>query len=47
MSQRRKVSLVASIISFKKKTIVIIFVVKMKLVTTEAYIDWFTEIMTN
>lgn len=44
LSQRRKVSLVASRISFKK-TIVIIFIVKMKLVTAEAYIDWFTETM--
>lgn len=45
LSQRRKVSLVASRISFKKKTIVIIFIVKMKLVTAEAYIDWFIETM--
>jgi len=44
LSQRRKVSLVASRISFKK-TIVIIFIDKMKLVTAEAYIDWFTETM--
>lgn len=31
---------------FHLKTIVIIFV-KMKLVTAEAYTDWFTEIMTK